>query len=112
MSQIRSEEMPRKARGKRARFFEAEGVDELLTMVIELTSQVSALRERQYVTEKVLSQKGIDVSDAIEHYQWTDSDEQIMGVERERLLHAVLGNVTPPPAAGSDDATTRRSSVT
>lgn len=96
-------EIPRKARGKRTRFFEAEGVDELLTMVLELTAQISTLRERQYVTEKVLALKGIEVTDAIDEYEWSDADEQVMGAERERLLHAVLGNATPPPPAGGDD---------
>jgi hypothetical protein len=50
--------IPRKARGRRNQFFEAEGVDELLSCMLRLMSEVSALRERQFVTERVLESRG------------------------------------------------------
>ncbi len=88
-----SAELPRMARGRRNRFFEAEGVDELLSMVMELTAEVATLRERLYVTERVLEQNGLAVGKGIERYQITDQDDAWLTAERERLLGTVLRTV-------------------
>ena len=44
--------IPRKRRGKRHQFFEADGVDELLSCVLRLTSEMSALSERLYLADR------------------------------------------------------------
>ncbi|MEJ2603345.1 MAG: hypothetical protein P8172_08610 [Gammaproteobacteria bacterium] len=85
-----SAELPRAARGRRNRFFEAEGVDELLSMVLELTAEVATLRERLFVTERVLEQHGLAVGEGIERYEITAEDDAWLGAERERLLSTVL----------------------
>lgn len=95
-----SAELPRMARGRRNRFFEAEGVDELLSMVMELTAEVATLRERLYVTERVLEQNGLAVGEGIERYQISDEDDAWLTAERERLLSTVLRTVE----SGSRDA--------
>lgn len=95
-----SAELPRMARGRRNRFFEAEGVDELLSMVMELTAEVATLRERLYVTERVLEQNGLAVGEGIECYEISDEDDAWLTAERERLLSTVLRTVE----SGSRDA--------
>ncbi len=95
-----SAELPRMARGRRNRFFEAEGVDELLSMVMELTAEVATLRERLYVTERVLEQNGLAVGEGIERYEISDEDDAWLTAERERLLSTVLRTVE----SGSRDA--------
>lgn len=85
-----SAELPRMARGRRNRFFEAEGVDELLSMVLELTAEVATLRERLYVTERVLEQNGLAVGEGIERYEITEEDDTRLTADRERLLTTVL----------------------
>ncbi|MEM9304587.1 MAG: hypothetical protein AAGE01_20920 [Pseudomonadota bacterium] len=83
-------ELPRMARGRRTRFFEAEGVDELLSMVLELTTEVATLRERLYVAERVLEGEGIAMGEKIEQHALTDADQEALGAERQRLLSTVL----------------------
>ncbi|HKL63433.1 MAG TPA: hypothetical protein VJ883_08705 [Woeseiaceae bacterium] len=95
-----SKELPRTARGRRNRFFEAEGVDELLSMVMELTAEVATLRERLYVTERVLEHNGLAVGEGIERYEITDEDDAWLAAERERLLSTVLRTIE----SGSRDA--------
>ncbi len=95
-----SAELPRAARGRRNRFFESEGVDELLSMVLELTAEVATLRERLYVTERVLERHGLPVGEGIERYEITDEDDARLGAERERLLATVLRTLE----SGSRDA--------
>ncbi len=83
------QELPRSARGTRRRYFEAEGIDELLSMVLELTAEVSGIRQRLYVAERVLEKNGLDVGDEIENYTLTEGDEQFLATDRERLLRTV-----------------------
>ena len=89
--------IPRMAKGRRSRFFDADGVDELMSMVLELTAEVSTLRERQYVLERVLEEHNLPVGQAVESYQPTERDETLMGADRERLLSTVLRTLEAEP---------------
>ncbi|MFK7956848.1 MAG: hypothetical protein AB8B96_12215 [Lysobacterales bacterium] len=91
--------IPRMARGRRNRFFEADGVDELMSMVLELTAEVSTLRERQYVLERVLEEHNLPVGQAVESYQPTENDETHLAADRERLLSTVLRTLDAEPKA-------------
>ncbi|MEJ2534988.1 MAG: hypothetical protein P8008_05875 [Gammaproteobacteria bacterium] len=91
--------IPTQARGRRNRFFEAEGVDELLSMVLELTAEISTLRERLYVTERVLEEHGLPVTEGIERYAPTEQDEARLAADRERLLGTVLRTLDADHAA-------------
>ena len=82
-------ELPRSARGARRRYFEADGVDELLSMVLELTSEVATVRQRLYVTERVLEKHGLDVGRDIEGYELSEEDARHLAEDRERLLRTV-----------------------
>lgn len=88
-----SRRIPRKRRGQRHQFFEADGVDELLSCVLRLTSEVSALSERLYLAERVLEAKGIDMAGAIEHYRLSENDETVLDSERQRLIETVLAQL-------------------
>jgi len=85
--------IPRKRRGKRHQFFEADGVDELLSCVLRLTSEMSALSERLYLAERVLEARGIDMAGEIEQYPLSEADEAVLGAERQRLIETVLAQL-------------------
>ena len=85
--------IPRKRRGQRHQFFDADGVDEVLSCVLRLTSEVSALSERLYLTERALEDKGMDVASAIESYQLSEADESALSAERQRLIETVLAQL-------------------
>ena len=82
--------IPLIARGRRNRFFDADGIDDLMAMVIELTSEISVLRERQYITERVLEQNGLSVSEGIEQWQPSEQDKGHLNEDRAQLLDRVL----------------------
>lgn len=82
--------IPTEARGRRKAFFEADGVDELLAAVLELTAEVSTLRERLYVAERVLEKHGLPLGSEIETYTLNEADEAALGAERQRLLASVM----------------------
>ena len=85
--------IPRKRRGQRHQFFEADGVDELLSCVLRLTSEMSALSERLYLAERVLEGKGIDMAGEIERYRLSEADEAALSTERQRLIETVLAQL-------------------
>ncbi|MFK7831291.1 MAG: hypothetical protein AB8B57_16075 [Congregibacter sp.] len=88
--------IPRKARGRRNQLFEADGVDELISMVLEVTAEVSAMRERQYLLERVLEANNIPAAAAIENYRQTENDQQHLANDRQRLVSTVLRNFQAP----------------
>lgn len=85
--------IPRKRRGQRHQFFEADGVDELLSCVLRLTSEMSALSERLYLAERVLEARGIDMAGEIERYPLSEADEVALSTERQRLIETVLAQL-------------------
>ena len=85
-----SKRIPMIARGRRNRFFDTDGLDDLMAMVLELTSEVSVLKERQYVTERLLEENGLSISDGIENWQASELDQQRMAEQRKQLLERVL----------------------
>lgn len=110
------QELPRAARGTRRRYFEADGVDELLSMVLELTAEVSGIRQRLYVAERVLEKNGLDVGREIENYALTASDEEVLASDRERLLRTVtrtldVDSATTDVAAADRKKTKRENSA-
>ncbi len=59
----------RDARGKRPAFYEAQGLDQAMSMILVLASEFATLRERVDTLERVLEQHGIEAEAAIEAYQ-------------------------------------------
>lgn len=92
--------IPTQARGRRRQFFDAEGIDELIGAVLELTAEVSVLRERLFVTERVLERQGLSIGDAIERYTLDDDEREALAAERRRLLQTVLRSFEAPPRDG------------
>ena len=74
----------------------AESVDDLLTDVLQLTAEVSALRERVSIWERVLEAKGIPATEATRRLTKTDQQDPLFAVERERLLRDVLESLRSP----------------
>ena len=91
------ERIPRKARGRGNRFFEAEGVDELLGMVLELTAEISTIRERQFITERLLERHGIRAGDEIDAYRLSPEEARGLADDRERLIGTVLRTLDAAP---------------
>lgn len=82
--------IPLEHRGKRPRFFAAHGVDELTSAILELTSEVSVLRQRMYALERVAADAGLDLRTRIEAYQPTADEREEMAASCRQLVAGVL----------------------
>ncbi len=60
--------LPLDAAGRRPAFFTQDGVDQILTMVLELATELWVLRERVFVIEAVAAEHGLPLKTAVESH--------------------------------------------
>ena len=63
-----SVKLPRHTRGKRPHFFDDPAIDQMMTFMLELTTEVSVLRERLDTVERLLDRHGSVTRAAIEAF--------------------------------------------
>jgi hypothetical protein len=82
--------IPMHVRGSKPRFFPAEGADELVSMVLEMATELWAVKERMYALERVVSGAGLDVPRAIEAWQPGEAERTELDTERARMVQTIL----------------------
>lgn len=98
--------VPMSHRGKRPRFFPVAGMDEMVSMVIELTSEVWVLKQRLHALEHVAADQGLDLTTGIEKYQPSAEEAAALAAERQRLIAGVLRSLEAEfgePVEGRDE---------
>ena len=80
---------PRRAKGKRPQFFDSPETDQMMTFIIELTTEVSVLSERLNTVEQLLDARGTISRQDIEDYM-PDADIE---TERMRAQQALIERV-------------------
>lgn len=93
--------IPLSHRGKRPRFFEADGADELLSMVLELTAELWVVKKRLYLLERVAGQAGLPLTPGIEDYDLNEGEVTDLDERRRQLIATVLRSLEGDPAARS-----------
>ncbi len=61
--------LPRVTKGKRPSFFEDPALDQMMTFMLEVITELSVVRERVDTIERLLDRKGSISRDDIEAYQ-------------------------------------------
>lgn len=92
--------------GPRQRFFEAESIDHLVTMVLELAAEVWSVRERLYIIEMEASRLGLPLSRAVEGHVHSPEEQAELAEMRRLMLANILRTVgrrhrDPPEVPGS-----------
>lgn len=85
-----SEDLTKHVKGGRKAFFEHPEIDSLLTMLLALLAEHSALRERLVVLENRLQEKGVVDSLEARVDQIDPALQDAMAGERMRLIKTVL----------------------
>ena len=81
---------PRHAKGKRPQFFESPEIDQIMTFVLELTTEVSVLSERLDTVERLLDSQGSISRSDIENYTPDPGVEAERMRQRQALANRVL----------------------
>ncbi|MFK7887447.1 MAG: hypothetical protein AB8G16_11345 [Gammaproteobacteria bacterium] len=86
------------AKGKRPAFFEAEGVDQLMSMVMVMASELAVMRDRIDAQERVALEHGIDLAKGIEKIEFDETALQEREAWRqsffERLFYLARKDAT------------------
>ena len=80
---------PRHTKGKRPQFFDHSDIDQMMTFIIELTTEVSVLGERLNTIEHLLDTKGTISRQDIESFVPSAETES----ERMRARQAIIERV-------------------
>ena len=87
--------LPRVHKGRRPSFFEDPAIDQVMTFVLELVTEVSVLRERLDTVERLLDSKTSISRDDIEAYRAEPDVAGERAAWREAYLNRVLRMHTP-----------------
>lgn len=82
--------IPMQHRGKRPRLFADEGIDELMSMVLELTAETWIIKKRLYLLERVAGQAGVPLTPQIENYKLSEDEVNELDALRGQLITTVL----------------------
>lgn len=96
--------LPRTTRGKRPVFFDDPSIDQMMTFLIELTTEVAVLRERLDTVERLLD-AGVPVTrQAIEAYQPQAAVDAERNAWRDAYLKRVFRMHPTASAQAADPA--------
>lgn len=71
-----------------------EQTDNLGRALISLTREICVLTDRQMVLERILADRGIDVSDAVEDYQPDEVMQSQLDERTGAIIKTIIGDLT------------------
>lgn len=81
-------------------YFENVVIDNILDALLEVSAAMWTVRDRQYVLEKVLAEKGIDVADLVEKHVPSDEELAARKAERDEWANRIFRSFLRRPAPG------------
>jgi hypothetical protein len=82
--------LPVDAAGRRPAFFAQDGVDQILTMVLELATELWVLRERVFVIEAVAAEHGLPLTTAVEGYALSEAQRAELAGMRAEMMNELF----------------------
>ena len=98
--------IPMSSRGRRQRFFEASGTDELLSMLLELSAELWTVKERLYLLERAALSGGAPLHQLVEAYVPTPAEQSELEAARRRMIETILRSIESREVPAADDAAT------
>jgi hypothetical protein len=77
-------------KGRNPHFFDDPNIDRLLTMVMELASEVSVMRDRLDTHERLAALHGIYAEKDVEGYRPSEEEAKVRQEWRSRFLDRIL----------------------
>lgn len=89
-SNVKSTPLRYSVKGKRMRFFDAQGVDELVSICMGLAQEMWVIKERQVVMESIAAKKGVVLPDDIEGYDFSDEERAKLDAEKHGFIDRIF----------------------
>lgn len=89
----------RSPRGEKPRFHADPAVDDLMTMIVALASEVSVLRERLDTHEQLAQAKGCFTVEQVERFEPGPDTQAARAARRHELVDRVFRSILAPEAA-------------
>ncbi|MEE8306901.1 MAG: hypothetical protein V3R81_06520 [Gammaproteobacteria bacterium] len=83
-------QLPRHAKGKRPQFFSDPGIDQLYSIVLELSAELSVALDRIDTLEHLLNDRDVASLSEIQDYQPTEAVDAERAQARERYLQRIF----------------------
>lgn len=77
-------------KGKRMRFFESQGVDELVSICMGLAQELWVYRERQATIEDLLDKKKLILNKEIESHTISEEKRSLLDNERQEFIDRIF----------------------
>ncbi len=87
--------LPRETKGKRPYFFADKSIDQVMTFILELMTEVMVLRDRQDTIERLLDDKGAVSREDIDRFIPDGDVEAQRTTQRAAFVKRVLRIHTP-----------------
>jgi hypothetical protein len=92
--------LPRVSKGKRPQFFDDPAIDQMMTFILELATELSVVYDRVDTIERLLDKKGTISRQDVENYRPDEKIEAERVARREGYLKRVFRmHEQQPPAA-------------
>lgn len=83
-------DIPLKSKAKRPSFFKDEASDQMMSMMLEMMTEVWVLKERVYVLEQVLDEEGLSISDKINKLEFSAEQSAELEAARGKFINTVM----------------------
>ncbi len=88
------------AAGRRQTFFEADGVDQLVSMVLEMATELWTLRQRLYIAERAIEGQSRPLPELIEAYRPSPAETAELEALRRTMVRELFRSIDPAPEPG------------
>jgi len=77
-------------KGKRMRFFDAQGIDELVSICLGLAQEMWVLKERQSALEDIISKNKLVLEDELENHTFSHDQRTKLDEERQHYIDRIF----------------------
>ncbi|MBL8628358.1 MAG: hypothetical protein JNM81_01930 [Rhodospirillaceae bacterium] len=91
-------------KGKQYRFFDAQGIDELVSITMQLAQELWVVKERLASVEAAAAKKGVLLGDDVEGYAFSPEQQAILEDEKKKFIDRVFFTLREQSEALDSDA--------
>ena len=95
-------EIPLNSKAKRPGFFADSAVDQMMTMMLEMMTELWVVKERVYALEQVLNNEGLSVTDKINSSKMGDAQTAELEVARLKYIETIMRSLESNFVARAD----------